>query len=59
MGAKLLTGTPEMKKNVPKDKLKCIMKKCTVSMATVNVILEDGGKRTKLIMSPLFLILDY
>ena len=28
---------------VPKDKLNCTMKKCTVSMATVNVILEDGG----------------
>ena len=35
------------------------MKKCTVSMATVNVILEDGGIHTKLIISPLLLILDY
>ena len=30
----------------PKDKLNCTMKKCTVSMATVNVILEDGGVHT-------------
>ena len=60
MGAKSLTGTPEMQiKNVPKDEHKCTMKKCTVSMATVNVILEDGGIPTKLIISPLLLILDY
>ena len=60
MGAKSFTGTPEMqKKNVPTDKLKCIMKKCTVSMATVNVILEDGGIHKKLIISPVLLILDY
>ena len=32
-----------------KDKLTCTMEKCTVSMATVNVILQDGGIQTKLI----------
>ena len=51
MGAKSFTGTPKMqKKIVPKDKLKCTMK-----MATVNVILEDGGIHTKLISTVIYL----
>ena len=55
MGAKSLIGTPEMqKKFVLKDKLVC-----TVSMATVNVIFEDGGVHTKLVISPLLFILDH
>ena len=33
--------------------------KYTVSMATVNVILEDGGIHSKLTISPLLLIQDY
>ena len=41
MGAKSFIGSPEMQRNfVLKDKLFCTMKKCMVSMATVNVILE-------------------
>ena len=34
---------------VSKDKLNCTLKKYTVSMATVNVILQDGGIHTKLV----------
>ena len=60
MSAKSFTGTLEMQQNFfPKDKLKRTMKKCTVFMETVNVILEDEGIHTKLILSPLLLILDY
>ena len=44
MGAKSFIGTPEMK-----DKLNCTLKKYTVSMATVNVILQEGGIHSKLI----------
>ena len=60
MGAKSFTGTTKMKKKIVlKDKLNCTLKKCMVSMATVNAIFEDGGNHTKLIVSPLLLILDY
>ena len=41
-----------------KDKLNCTMKKCMVSMATVNLILENGGVHTKSTISPLLVILD-
>ena len=59
-GAKLFIGTLEMQITfVPKDKLNCYMKKCTVSMATVNVILNNGGVHTKLTISPVLRILDY
>ena len=48
MGAKSFTGTPEMQRIfVLKEKLVCTMKKCMVSMATVNVVLEHGGVHTK------------
>ena len=41
MGAKSFIGTPEMQIIfVLKDKLICTMKKCMVSMATVNFILK-------------------
>ena len=44
MGAKSFIGTPEMQRFfVLKEKLVCTMRKCMVSMATVNVILEHGG----------------
>ena len=60
MGAKSFPGTPEIQRIfVHKDKLNCTMKKCMVSMATVNEIHEHGGVHTKLIISPLLLILDY
>ena len=35
------------------------MKKCMVSMATVNMSLEHGGVHTQLVISPLLLILDH
>ena len=44
---------------VLKDKLVCAMKKCMVSMATVNMILEHRGVHTKLVIYPLLLILDH
>ena len=53
--AKSFIGTPEMKKKkkkktfVSKDKLNCTWKKYTVSMASVNVILQDRGIHSKLI----------
>ena len=60
MGAKSFIGTLEMQiMFVPKDKLNCTMRKCTVSMATVNVILEDGDVHTNLTISRLLLMLDY
>ena len=43
MGAKSFIGTPEVQRMfVLKDELVCTMKKCMVSMATVDVILEHG-----------------
>ena len=43
MGSRSLIGTLEMVRIcVLKDKLFCTMKKCMVSMATVNMILEHG-----------------
>ena len=49
MGAKTFIGTPEMQRIfVFKDKLNCTMKKCIVSMATVNTIFEHGYVQTKL-----------
>ena len=43
MGAKSFIGTTEMQnKIVLKDKINSTLKKCKVSMATVNVILEIG-----------------
>ena len=60
MGAKSFIGTPEMQRIfVLKDKLNCTMKKCMVSMATINMILENGGGHRKLTISQLFLILDH
>ena len=60
MGAKSFIGTPEMQIIfVLKDKLFCTMQKYMVSMATVNVILEHGVVHTKLVMSPLLLILNH
>ena len=59
-GAKLFIGTPEMQRIfVVKDKLFCSMKKCMVSMATINIILEHGGTHAKLDISPLLLILEH
>ena len=60
MGAKSFIGTTEMQRSfVLKDKLSCTMKKQRmVSLATVNVILEHGAVHTKLLMSPLLLILE-
>ena len=60
MGAKSFIGTPEMQRIfVLKDKLNCTMKKCMVSMATINTILKHGGGHRKLIISQLLLILDH
>ena len=60
MGAKSFIVTQEMKRMfVLKEKLACTMRKCMVSMATVNVILKYGGVHTKLVISPLLLILDH
>ena len=60
MGAKSFIGTPEMQRIfVLKDKLNWTMKKCMVSMATVNAILEHGGVHRKLTISLLLLILDH
>ena len=60
MGAKSFIGTPEMQRIfVLKDKLNCTMKKCMVSMATINAILEHGGVHRKLTISLLLLILDH
>ena len=42
MGAKSFIGTQETQRQKI-QKLVCTMKKCMVSMATVNVILEHGG----------------
>ena len=52
---------PQKCKTSSSSKINSIVffKKCMVSMATVNAILEDGGIYTKLIISPLLLILDY
>ena len=58
MGAKSFIGTPEMQRIfVLKDKLNCTMKKCMVSMATINTILKHGGGHRKLTISQLLLIL--
>ena len=60
MGAKSFIGTPEMQRIfVLKENLVCTMKKCMVSMATINVVLEHGGVHTKLVISPILLILDH
>ena len=60
MGAISFIGTPEMQIIfVLKDKRFCTMKKCMVSMATVNVVLEHEGVHIKLAISPLLLILDH
>ena len=60
MGAKLCIGTTEMQRIfVLKDILNYTMKNCMVSMATVNVILKNGGVHTKLIISSLLLIVFY
>ena len=59
-GAKSVIWTPEMQRMfVLKDKLFGCMKKCMVSMATINMILEHGGVHTKLVIYPLLLILDH
>ena len=51
----LFFGTLEMQRSfVLKDKLVCNRKKNRIfSMATVNIILEHGGVRAILVMSPL------
>ena len=49
MGAKSFIGTPEMQRIFV---LNCTMKKCMVSMATINAILEQRGVHTKLTISP-------
>ena len=60
MGAKSFIGTPEMQRIfVLKDKLNCTIKKCMVSMATINTFLKHGGGHRKLIISRLLLILDH
>ena len=60
MGAKSFIGTTERQKiSVLKDKLNYILKQCMVSMAIVNAILENADIHTKLIISPMLLILDY
>ena len=60
MGVKSFIGIPEMQRIfVFKDKLVFTMKKCTVSMATVNMILEQGGVHTKLVIYLLLLTLDH
>ena len=60
MGAKSLAETPEIQRIfVLEDKLNCTRKKCMVSMETVNDILEHEDVHTKLIISPLLLILEY
>ena len=60
MGAKSLTWTPEMQRNVVlNDKLVYTMQKQMVSVSTVNVILEHRGVHTKLVRYTLLLILDH
>ena len=60
MVAKSFIGTLEMQRIfVFKDKLFCTMKTCMVSMATIDMILKDGGVHTKLVISPLLLIVDH
>ena len=44
---------------VHKDKYVCTMKKCMVSIATINMIFEHGHVHTKLVIYPLLFILDY
>ena len=57
MGAKSFIGIPKMQRMFGlKDKLVCTMKKCMVSMATVDVILEHGDVHTKLVSRPLGLV---
>ena len=59
-GAKSFIGTQEMQIIfVVKDKLFCSMKKCMVSMATINMTLAHGGVHTRLVIFPLLLILDH
>ena len=60
MGAKSFIGTTDMQRIfVLKDKLNYTMKIYMLSMATINVILKNGGVHTKLIISSLLLILNY
>ena len=60
MGVKSFIGTIEMQRIfVLKDVLNYTMKNCMVSIATVNVILKQGGIHTKLIISSLLLIVFY
>ena len=44
---------------VHRDKFVCTMKKCMVSIATINTIFEHGHVHTKLVMYPLLFILDH
>ena len=60
MGAKSFIGTTEMERIfVLKDILNYTLKNFMVSIATVNVILKQGGVHTKLIISSLLLIIFY
>ena len=59
MGAKLFIGGPEMlNEGVFNKHLVWAMCKCVVSMATLSGF-ENGGMPTKILISPLLLILDY
>ena len=60
MGVKSFIGIQEMQRIFAfKNKHVFTMKKCTVSMATVSVILEYGGVHTKLAIYLLLLTLDH
>ena len=60
MGAKSFIGTQEMQRLfVLKDNMICTMNRFMVSMAIFNVILVYGDVNTKLLISPLLLILDH
>ena len=59
MGAILFIGSLGMRnEGVPKIILVWAMCKCMVSMATLNGF-ENGGMPTKILISPLLLILDF
>ena len=58
MGAKSFIGTPEMF-FVHRDKFVCTMKRCMVSIATINTIFEHGHVHTKLVICPLSFFLDH
>ena len=57
MGAKLFIGTPEMLLFI--KIFVCTMKKCMVSIATINTIFEHGHVHKKFVIYPLLFILDH